>query len=153
MSSVNYGNDHLPDLAMTSFFVLTCVPTCPRRCCPLFVSASLFPPSLSPSPSPASSFLSSPGFPPPPPSFPWSPPAILPSLLIRLARRVSVAMVEGFVLPCLVSLAEHALGRMGQAVWNQLRRASDSRLLACARIRSARTTLHSDIRKLLTQLP
>ena len=42
----------------------------------------------------------------------------------------------------LASHAEHALGRMGQAVWNQLRRASDSQLSACARARllSVRTT-------------
>ncbi len=128
---------------MKSFFVSVCVPTWPRHC-PLFVSVWLSPPF--PSAAPASSFLSSPEFPPPPSSLLWSPPALLPSLLIRLVRRVSVAIVEDFVLPRLVSRAERALGRMGQVVWSQLRRASDSRLLACARarMRSACTTLRSD---------
>lgn len=55
-----------------------------------------------------------------------------------------MAMDEGFALSCLALSAEYALERMGQAVWNQPRRASDSRLLACARMRSACSTLRSD---------
>ena len=106
----------IPAPATTSFSVLACVPIWPRRY-PVFVSASrAFPPlSL------ASSL----------PSLLGAPPSRLLPLPIRLVRRVSVAVAEGFV-PGPVSSAEHALRRMGRAVWNQLRRASGSRQLACA---------------------
>jgi hypothetical protein len=107
----------IPAFATTSSFsALACVPTWPRHYPVFFFASRAFPPL-----SPASSLPSSPG----------THPSHLLSLLIRLVRTVSLVVAEGFV-PGPVSPAEHALGRMGRVVRNQLRRASDSRQLACA---------------------